>query len=270
MLNQLIGAVGDAIGAIVLFIPALLAFLAVLVIGYIVAKALQKLTDVVLERVGFDRLVERGGVKKALSRSKYDASDLMARGVYWVTMLFVLQLAFGVFGPNPVSVLLTDLIAYLPNIFVAALIVVVGAAIAAAVGDIISSATGGLSYGRLLAGVAAGAILVVTAFAALTQLAIAPAIVTGLFYAVLAAVAGIAIVAVGGSGIQPLREYWTRALNRVEREAPSLRQEMQQAPDRVKQRAEERKREVPVTREREPERMPVGSKQGGGDTTRRM
>ena len=269
MLDQLVGSVGDAIGSIVLFLPALLAFIAVLVIGYIVAKALQKLTNAVLERVGFDKLVERGGVKKAMSRSKYDASDLMARGVYWVTMLFVLQLAFGVFGPNPVSLLLTDLIAYLPNLFVAALIVVVGAAIAAAVREVISAATGGLSYGNLLAGVAAGAILVVTAFAALTQLAIAPAIVTGLFYAILATVAGIAIVAIGGGGIMPMREYWQRGLSRVEREAPMMRQEMQQAPDRVKQRAEERKREIPVSRERTPERMPVGSKQGGGDTTTR-
>lgn len=258
MLARIVAAVGDAISAIILFIPDLLAFLVVLGIGYLVAKGIQKLTDVVLERVRFDRLVERGGVKRLMERSRYDASDLIARGAFWVVMLFVLQLAFGVFGPNPVSTLLTDLIGYLPNVFAAALIIVVASALAAVVRDIIDAATGRLTYGRAIANAAAIAILVVAGFAALSQLGIAPAIVNGLFYAVLAALAGIAIVAIGGSGVGPLREYWARGLRRVETEAPKIREEAGEAPERIKQRAEERKIQVQGTTQ-EPEHVPVGT-----------
>jgi predicted Holliday junction resolvase-like endonuclease len=81
-------------------------------------------------------------------------------------------------------------------------------------------------------------------FAALDQLSIAPLIVTGLFYAVLAVVVGVSIVALGGAGIQPLREYWQRALERLEAEAPRIQEEAQKAPERVKQRTEERREQA--------------------------
>lgn len=266
MLTRIVNSIGDAIGAIIAFIPEFLAFLVVLGVGYLIAKALQKATDAVLERVGFDRLVERGGVQKWMARSRYDASDLMARGVFWVAMLFVLQLAFGVFGPNPVTAILTGLIAYLPNVFAAALIIVVAAAVSAVVRDVVDAATGSLSYGRLLANGTAIAIMVVAGFAAASQLGIAPAIVNGLFYALLATIAGIAIVSIGGAGIQPMREYWARALQRVEAETPTLKQQVSSARGRVEQRAERRREQVQGIAHEE-EREPVGAGVGGRSDT---
>ena len=244
MLQQLEAGVGSAIEMIITFIPTFLAFLAVLIIGYFVAKAIEKAMDAILERVGFDRLVERGGVKRALERSRFDASSLLSRIVFYVVMLFVLQLAFGVWGPNPVTDLLNGVVAYLPNVFAAIIIVVVGAAIAAAVREIVSAATGGLSYGKALATAASIAILVVTGFAALDQLNIAPAIVTGLFYAILATVVGVLVISIGGSGIQPMREYWSRFLGRMDREMPQMQAAARQAPDRTKQRFEERREQA--------------------------
>ena len=124
---------GDAWASIAEFIPKLIGFLLILIIGYFVAKAIARLLDRVLERVGFDRWVERGGVKRALAGSKYDASSLLSQIIFYIALLFVLQLAFGVFGPNPISDLIKSVIAYLPKVFVAIIIIVVGAAIAAAV-----------------------------------------------------------------------------------------------------------------------------------------
>ena len=80
--------------------------------------------DQVLERVGFDKAVERGGVKKALATSKYDASDLLSKVIFYGLFLIVLQMAFGVFGTNPVSDLLKGVIAYLPKVIAAVLIIV--------------------------------------------------------------------------------------------------------------------------------------------------
>lgn len=265
VLDRILTAIGDAVGSVIAFIPALLAFLVVLGIGYLIAKALQKLTNALLDRVGFDRLVERGGVKRWMARSRYDASDLLARGVFWVGMIFVLQLAFGVFGPNPVSSILNGLIAYLPNVFAAALIIVIAAAISAVARDVIDAATGSLSYGRMLANGTAIAIMVVAGFAAVSQLGIAPAIVNGLFYAILAAVVGIAVVAIGGSGIMPMREYWSRTLHRVETEAPVIKQQAQQAPARVERRAQERREQVQgVVHEEDREPVGVGTGPGRG------
>src|SRR6476620_7053217 len=114
----------------------------------------------------------------------------MAKLLFYGLFLFVLQFAFGIFGPNPISNLLTQIIAYIPNILVAAVIIIVAAAVAKGVTDILSIGLGGLSYGRALARIAGTAIVVLGVFAALNQLGIAPTIVNGLFYAMLAIVAG--------------------------------------------------------------------------------
>src|SRR5215203_1570586 len=123
----------DLLDTVIQFLPKLVAFLVILVIGYFIAKLLQKLVDKVLEKVGFDRAVERGGVKTALAKSQYDASDILAKIVFYAVMLFVLSTAFGVFGPNPISDYLRAIVAYLPRVFVAILIVVIASAIAAGV-----------------------------------------------------------------------------------------------------------------------------------------
>lgn len=210
------------------FIPKLLAALLILIVGYFVAKLLAKVLNTVLERVGFDRAVERGGFKRALARSKYDPSDIVAKLAFWTVFLIVLQMAFGVFGANPVSDLLRGVIAYLPNVLVAIVILVIAGAIAKVVTDLLSSTLGGLSMGPVLAKGAGVAVLVFGAFAALNQLQIAPAIVNGLFYAVLAVVVGSAIVAIGGGGIPVARRYLERAAGAAEDKGSQARQQVRQ------------------------------------------
>lgn len=230
-MEQFQEGLGDAWSNVASFLPVLLGALLILVIGYLVAKALEKAVDKILERVGFDRWVERGGIKRALESSEYDASSLLGRLVFYVVMLFVLQLAFGVFGPNPISELITGVIGYLPRIFVAIVIVVIGAALANAAKEMIQSTFGGLEYGRMLGLVVSGAILVIAGFAALDQLQIAPNIVNGLFYALLAIIVGSSVIAFGGGGIPVAREYVERWSNRADREAQRMREEVDRQED---------------------------------------
>lgn len=227
-MEQFRDGLGDAWSNVAGFLPVLLGALLILVVGYFVAKALEKAVDKILERVGFDRWVERGGIKRALESSEYDASSLLGRLIFYVVMLFVLQLAFGVFGPNPISELITGIIGYLPRIFVAIVIVVVGAAIANAVREMIQSTFGGLEYGRMLGLGTSWAILAIAGFAALDQLQIAPNIVNGLFYALLAIVVGSAVIAFGGGGIPVARGYVERWSQRAERESQRMRREADQ------------------------------------------
>ena len=228
----------DAWGRVAVFLPKFLGFLLILIVGYFIAKAIGTLAEKVLEKVGFDRAVERGGVKEALARTSYDASDIVGKLVFYLLFLLVLQLAFGVFGPNPISELLEGIIAYLPNVIAAIIIIVVAAAVAAAVRELAAAALSNLSWGRVLANVAGGAILTVGIFAAVSQLRIAPAIVNAVFYAILAIIVGSLVIAIGGGGIQPMRERWQRALERLDAEMPKARQALAGAPERVKDRVE--------------------------------
>jgi hypothetical protein len=256
-MEQFREGLGDAWAATAEFLPKLVGFLAILVIGYLIAKAIQKVVDKILEKVGFDKLVERGGVKRALERSQYDASSILAKLGFYVLMLFVLQLAFGIFGTNPVSDLIAGVIAYLPNIFVAILILVVAAAIAAGVKEIVEASLGGLSYGRALAVGSGAAVIGIGFFAALDQLQIAPTIVNTLFIGLVVLIIGSGVVAIGGGGIETMRRYWQRAAQRAELETTRIKQEARGSGQDVKQRLEERTEQAQLTTGGESTAAPV-------------
>jgi hypothetical protein len=166
-----------------------------------------------------------------------------------------LQLAFGVFGPNPISAIITAVIAFLPSIFAALLIVIIASAVAAAAKQILQATMGGLSYGRAVANVVSAAIMVIGIFMALDQLGIAPAIVNGLFYAVLAIVVGSAIISIGCGGIAPMRAEWERGLARLHAEAPKIKAAAANAPQQTQAQAEDWK-QVAVASSAEHSDMP--------------
>jgi hypothetical protein len=223
------GGVSSAWANVITFVPKLAAALLIILVGYLIARVVASVLNKVLERVGFDRAVERGGIKQALAKSKYDPSDIIAKLVFWLIFLVTLQIAFGVFGPNPICDLLRGLIAYLPNVLVAIVIIVVAAAIAKAVSDLLSNLLSSVTGGPLMARGAGVAVLVFGAFAALDQLKIAPRIVTGMWYAILAILVGSAVVSIGGGGIKPMQRYWERATAKAEQRGPQLRQQAQQS-----------------------------------------
>lgn len=230
MTDNLSTALTDLWRSVALFVPKLVAFLLILLIGWFVAKAIGKAVDKVLERVGFDRAVERGGIKKALAKSQYDASGIVGKLVYYALLLFVLQLAFGVFGPNPISELITGVIAFLPKAIVAIIIVVVASAIAAAVRELIANTLGGLSYGKVLANIASVFILGLGIIAALNQVGIATTVTTPVLIAVLATVAGILIVGVGGGLVRPMQSRWEQYLETMSHETDRIKAQVQQSP----------------------------------------
>ncbi|GAB3008456.1 hypothetical protein GCM10017788_51720 [Amycolatopsis acidiphila] len=213
----------NAWSSVATFVPKLVAFLVIMVIGWFVAKALAKIVGKVLEKVGFNRVVERGGIKQMLSRSKYDATDIIGKLVYYAILLIALQIAFGVWGPNPVSSMLTGIVAWLPKAAVAIIIVVVAGAIARAVKDLISGALGGLSYGKVLATVASVFIWGLGIIAALNQIGVATTVTTPVLIAVLATIAGVVIVGMGGGLVRPMQQRWESWLGRAENELPSAK-----------------------------------------------
>ncbi|MFJ3383639.1 MULTISPECIES: hypothetical protein [unclassified Curtobacterium] len=243
-------ALQNGLAAVIAFVPLALLFLLILVVGLIVAKLIEKGLSRLLSKVGFDRAVERGGIKKALSNSKLDASDIVSKIIYYTLVLFVLQFAFGVFGPNPVSDLLAGIIGFLPRIIVAIIIVVIAAAIAAAVKGLIQNTLGGLSYGRVLGTVVAVFILFLGATAALNQVGIATTVTTPILITVLAIIAGVVIVGAGGGLVKPMQQRWESILDRAEAEVPKIQQHAQAAPsvtEQAKQAADTAKRAVPAS-----------------------
>lgn len=223
MENNIGQSLTDMLRQVVAFVPRLVAFIAILVIGWLIAKLLAKAVDKILERVGFDRAVQRSGMGRVLERSRYDASGLIGKLVYYAILLVTLQLAFSVFGPNPISTLLTAVVAWLPRAVVAIIIVVVAGAIAAAVRDLLGSALGGLSYGRWLATAASVFIWALGIIAALNQIGVATTVTTPVLITVLATVGAILAIGIGGGLVRPMQQRWDRWLDRMEEQAPQAR-----------------------------------------------
>jgi hypothetical protein len=202
-----------------------LGFLAILLIGWIIARILGNVVNRVLARIGFNRLAERTQLRRWTG--KYEPSALVGRLVYYAAMLFVFQIAFNVFGPNPVSDVIGTIIAWLPRLLVAAVIMVVAIAIANAVFDIISNALAQFGYGKALARIAQVLIIVLAAIAALGQIGVATVVTMPILIATLATVGGILIVGVGGGMVRPMQARWERMLNRAEVETTRVTTTMQ-------------------------------------------
>ncbi|MGH3415194.1 MAG: mechanosensitive ion channel family protein [Actinocrinis sp.] len=211
----------DAWSAVARIVPKLVAFIVIFAIGWFIARLLARVLDTVLRKVGFEKVAEHGGVSRALANSKYDATALVCKVVYYALLLITLQLALGVFGSNPVSTMINGVVAWLPRGIVAVIIVILAAAIARVVRDLVGGALSSLSYGNVIATIASVFVLGLGVIAALGQAGIATAITGPLLTAVLAAIVGVIVVGVGGGMIQPMRERWERMLNSAESDARS-------------------------------------------------
>ncbi|GAA0423696.1 hypothetical protein Aca07nite_22890 [Actinoplanes capillaceus] len=211
--------------SVVLYLPSILVFLVILVAGYLLARLARTVTAKTLRRAGFDRAVQRGPAGRLLRPGAPSATDVCARLAFFVVLLFALQLAFGVFGPNPASDLINALLGWLPQVFVGIVIVVVTAAIAGAAHDLILAVLGGLGYARVLAKAVAAVIVTLGVIAGLDQVGIATSVTRPLLVTILATVAGVIIVGVGGGLIRPMQQRWEGWLDRAAAESAAIREQ---------------------------------------------
>ncbi|WP_406642702.1 mechanosensitive ion channel family protein [Amycolatopsis sp. WGS_07] len=207
--EQLKDGLGQAWNLVATFVPKLVGFLIILLIGWLIAKAVSKALGLVLGKLGFTRMVEKTGLTGMVKGANLDATTVLVKLVYYFILLIALQLAFGVFGQsNPVSQLLNDIIAFLPRILVAVVLIIVAAAIAKVVRDVVAGALSGRPAGRLLSTVAYWLVMAFGIIAALGQVNIATSVTGPVLIAVLATAGGVIVVGFGGGLIKPAQERW--------------------------------------------------------------
>ena len=221
------GAVTDGFRTVATFIPKLIGFLLILVVGYFIAKIIAKVVDKVLEKVHFDEAVEKGPVKQALSRSQFDASDIVSKLVFYAIFIPVLSAAIGTLGIAALQAPLAAFIALIPKIIVAVILVVLGGVVAGAVKKLIEGSLGGLSYGKILGDVVGALIMLGFLKAALDEVGIATNVTTPVLVTILATVGGILVVGVGGALIRPMQPRLERMLSKAESEGANAKQQVQ-------------------------------------------
>lgn len=173
------------------FLPNLLGFLLLLVIGYIVAKIVAGTVSKVLEKMGLDKKLHESEGRKYVDAILPGAkpSNGIAMLVFWLIFAFFILAAISALKIPAVTDFMNQVLAYLPNVIVAILIFVVAALISGAVAAAAANFMGDTPTGKIVGTVAPALVMVIALFMILDQLKIAEQIVSIAFAATMGALA---------------------------------------------------------------------------------
>jgi hypothetical protein len=173
------------------FLPKLTGALIVLVLGWLIAKAMRwaivrGLTlarfNVISEKAGVDDFLKRGGSRKT-------TIDILAILGYWLVILITLLTAFNTLGLGVVSDLLRRVVLFVPHVIVAVLIIAIGLYFARLLAEsvITYGKNVGLEDVEILGRITRYAIMTFVVILALSQMDIGGEILKNAFYIVFGA-----------------------------------------------------------------------------------
>lgn len=192
---------------IVPFVIKLIAAFAIFAIGVFVASLVGVAVTNILRKLKFNRLFEKGTWKEALEKAeiKIDASQFIGAIFKWVLVVVALLAAVDILGLSEFAGFLGSVLAYLPNVVVAALIFVVAVILADIVEKVVRATIEGAKFGmgHIAGAIVKWAIWIFAIFAILGQLKVAPDIVNALVYGFVAllVIAGGLAFGLGGKDI---------------------------------------------------------------------
>jgi hypothetical protein len=231
--QAILSALANALNLVFVFVPLLLGFLLILLVGYIIAKVVSKAVTFLLRKIGFDNLANRIGLSRLEQNMgiRLDPAGVLGTIVFWFIFLVFLVPATNALGLTAVSGILNTLIAYIPNVFVAILVLFLGTLAATFVADIVRGATASANIGNpnLFANIARYAIIGFAALIALEQLQIAPALLNILFTAIVGALAIAFGLAFGLGGQDTARKWLNRGESTVTNAASQIQAQQQQS-----------------------------------------
>lgn len=187
------------------YLPVLIGAILVLIIGWLIAVAVGNLVTRILKAVKLNDVFDKiSGLRSSLHKAgmELNAASFVGAVVKWFIIIVTLMATSDILGLAGVSLFLNQVIAYIPNIVVAAVMVIVGTLFANFVQKITkaSAETARLPHSNGAAAVAKWAILVFTFIATLVQLGVAEVLLQTLFtgFVAMLAIAGGVSFGLGG------------------------------------------------------------------------
>jgi len=209
--NLIVDPIRQMLTRIMAYLPVLLGALVILIVGWIVAKAIRRIADWLLKAVRFDMLADKAGISETLRKGdlKISAREVVSGIVYWLIMIMVLVMAVDALGLPKASDVLASLFAYIPKVIAALLVLVVAMFLASFVSGIVRIAAGNakLPKPELLADICRWAIIVFAVTISLEQLGIAPLLVTATFNIILGGICLALALAFGLGGKDAAARY---------------------------------------------------------------
>jgi len=179
--------------AFLVALPSIVGALLLLVIGWIVAGFVGGLVARLLRRVGVDQLASRAGITAFLQRARLslDTPGLVGGIITWYVRLIFVVMAANAVGITAVSDVLGQIIAFIPNLLVALLILGAFAWLAGVTRNLVAGATesAGVPNSGVLATLAYATVLGFGIVAAASQIGVAATLINILFTGIVAALA---------------------------------------------------------------------------------
>jgi small-conductance mechanosensitive channel len=188
----------------VIFIPALLGAVIVFVIGWFISAGIGKLVAEVLKRIKFNQIFEKGNWDEALAKAdiKVDASSFIGNIIKWVFAVVFLMAAVEILGLSELAGFLSNILGYLPNVVVAAFILVVAVIITDILEKLVRATVESIKvgYGQIVGAIVRYSIWIFAILAILIQLKVAPTLIQTLFTGLIAVIVIAAGLAFGLGG----------------------------------------------------------------------
>ncbi len=194
--TALLGSWGQVWVTFLGFVPNILGAIVIFAVGLILAFWAKRLVVEFLKLVRFEKLTKSAGIERYLKKAdiKLSFADLLGTIIEWIVILIFFLAVVDILGLNAVSMVLTTVLGYIPNVIVAALIIAVGYIIAGIVEGLVRGALVSVDHdiAKPTSRFARWIIMVVAFFAAIDQLQIAQALIAtffqGLTYTIVLAV----------------------------------------------------------------------------------
>jgi hypothetical protein len=192
-------------------VPAILGAGIIIFAGYLLAKALEKLTERGLRKIGLNRMLQRGGVIQAVERSgtHVNPTRIIANLVFWFVMFAIILVAANALGLDTLANVMGTLVSYIPSVIAAIVIILVGIVLGGFVEGFLAASAGAVHGGRSLARIGRASVILLSVFMALQELGIATEIVTTAFAILFGAIA-LAMALAFGLGNRELAGEVTR------------------------------------------------------------
>jgi len=191
--QALMTSVAAALALFLGAIPKVLGFLVILVIGWMIAGAIAGVVAGLLRSIKFNDLSQRSGLTGFVHNMGWqaDPAGFVATVTKWFVRLIVLTVAFDALGLPAVSQVLQQFLAWLPNLIVAIVVLVIGGLAAGALSGLVRGATAssGLGSPDFLANLTRIAVMAFAIVIAVNQIGIATTLVNTLFMGFVGALA---------------------------------------------------------------------------------
>lgn len=200
--DTLIASLNNALLAITLFVPKFLAGLVILLIGIVIASILKRVVAEVFKTLKVEAFLRKYGVPEM--KEEFTWTNILSEIVRWFVIVVFLIPTAEIWGLSRITGVLNDFLLYLPNVFVAAVIALVGFVFARLTHDIILVSAKGVEprTAQTIASVAHWAVNIFVLLAVLSQLGVATVLINTLFtgFVAMLAVAGGIAFGLGGQG----------------------------------------------------------------------